>query len=130
MLNGMDERRFSKTHPVKEKKPEHLILHIGTNDAVDSFHQQIVNDLLVIKQFIKEKLQKCNVVLLMLTKRCDNQKASATASLVNKQLSHLSIEIIKNKNISDKHLCRHGLHLTNHGQIRLAMNFISYVKKL
>ena len=130
MLNGMDERQFSKTHPVKEKKPEHLILHIGTNDAVDSFHQQIVNDLLALKQFIKEKLQKCNVVLLMLNKRCDNQKASATVSLVNKQLSHLSIEIIKNKNISDKHVRRHGLHLTNHGRIRLAMNFISYVKKL
>ena len=49
MLNGIDERQISKTHPVKvrffsgarirnmyhyivailEKKPEHLILHVG-----------------------------------------------------------------------------------------------------
>ena len=61
MLNGIDERRISKTHPVKvrfypgvlikdmyhylisilEKKPEHLILHVGTNGAADSSHQQI-----------------------------------------------------------------------------------------
>ena len=66
MLNGVDERRISKTHPLKvrfflgarikdmyhylipilEKKPEHLILQVGTNDTADSSHQQIVNDLL------------------------------------------------------------------------------------
>ena len=66
----------------------------------------------------------------MPTKRCDDQKASATVNLVKQQLSHLNIDIIENKNISDKHLGRHGLHLTNHGRVRLAMNFISYVKKL
>ena len=60
----------------------------------------------------------------MPTKHCDNQKAPATVNLVNKQLSQLNIDIIQNKNISDKHLGRHGLHLTNHhGWVRLAMNF-------
>ena len=113
-----------------EKKPEHLILHVGTNDAVDSSHQQIVNDLLTLKQFIKKKLQNCNVILSMPTKRCDNQKAYATVNLVNQQLSQLNIDIIENNNISDKRLGRHGLHLTNHGRVRLAMIFISYVKKL
>ena len=112
-----------------EKKTEHLILHAGTNNAMDFSHQQIVNDLLALKQFIKEKLQNCNVILSMPTKRCDNQKASATVNLVNQQLPQLNIDIIENKNI-DKHLSRHGLHLTNHGWVRLAMNFISYVKKL
>ena len=42
-------------------KPEHLILHFGINDAVDSSHQQIENVLLELKQFIKEKLQNCDV---------------------------------------------------------------------
>ena len=66
----------------------------------------------------------------MPAKRCGNQKASATVNLVNQQLSQLNIDIIENKNISDKHLVRLGLHLTNHGRVSLAMNFISYVKKL
>ena len=65
----------------------------------------------------------------MPTKRCGNQKASATVNLVNQQLSQLNIDIIENKNI-DNHLVRLGLHLTNHGRVSLAMNFISYVKKL
>ena len=66
----------------------------------------------------------------MPVKHCDNQKASATVILVDEQLSQLIIGIIENKNTSDKHLGRHGLHLSNHGRVRLAMNFISYVKKL
>ena len=97
---------------------------------MDSSHQQIVNDLLTLKQFIKKKLQNCNVILSMPTKRCDNQKAYATVNLVNQQLSQLNIDIIENNNISDKRLGRHGPHLTNHGRVRLAMIFISYVKKL
>ena len=143
MLNEIDERRISKTYPVKlrffpgarikdmyhylililEKKPEHLILHVRTNVAVDSSQQQIVNDLLALKQFIREKLQNSIVILSMPTKRCDN-KASATVNLVNQDLPQLNIDIIKNKSISDKHLGRHGLHLTNHGRVKLAMNFI------
>ena len=87
-----------------EKKPEHLILHVETNDTANSTHQQIVNDVVALKQFIKEKLQNYNVILSMSSKRCDNQKASATVNLVNKQLSQLSIGIIENKNISDKRL--------------------------
>ena len=42
----------------------------------------------------------------MPNKRCDNQKAAATVSLVNEQLSQSGIEIIENKNISVKHLGR------------------------
>ena len=150
MINGIDERRISKTRQVKvrffpgprikdmyhylipilEKRPEHLILHVGTNDAVGSSHQQIVNDLSAPKQFIKEKLQNCNAILSIPAKHCDNQKASATLKLVNQQLPQLNIDVIENKNISDKHLGRHVLGLSNHGRVRLAMNFISYVKKL
>ena len=66
----------------------------------------------------------------MPTKRCDSQKGSTTISLVNEQLSQLHIDIIENNYISGKHLDSHGLHLTNHERVRLANNFISYVKKL
>ena len=89
-----------------------------------------MNDLLALKQFIKVKSQNCNVILSMPTKHCDNQKVSATVNLVNQQLSQLNNDIIGNKNISNKHLGRHGLRVTNHGRVRLAINFISYVKKL
>ena len=85
-----------------EKNPEHLIFHVTTNYATASSNQQIVNDLLALKQFNKEKLKNYNAILPMRTKRCDNQKASATVNLVNEPLSQLNIDIIENKNISVK----------------------------
>ena len=120
MLNGIDERRISKTRqvkvrffpgppikdmyhyliPVLEKRPEHLILHTGTNDAVGSSHQQIVNDLSAPKQFIKEKLQNCNVILSIPAKHCDNQKASATLKMKPSLMTLLLIVSLKLKDIS------------------------------
>ena len=59
----------------------------------------------------------------MPSKRCDNQKAYATVNLAVEQLLQLIVDIIENKNISDQHL-------SNHGRVSLAKNFISYIKKL
>ena len=41
--------------PILEKKHEHLILHLSTSHVEDFSYQQIVNDLLPLKQIIKEK---------------------------------------------------------------------------
>ena len=51
--------------PVLEKKPEHQILHLSTSHVEDFSYQQIVNDLLPLKQIIKEKSWNCNVILSM-----------------------------------------------------------------
>ena len=143
VLNEIDERQILKTYPVRvrffpgagikdmyyylipilEKKSEDLILHDGTTNDADSSNQQIVNDLLAPKQFIKEKQQICNVILSMPTKHCDNQNESATVNLVNKQLSLLNIDMIEYKNTSDKDLGRHVLHLTNHGRVMQINNY-------
>ena len=143
VLNEIDERQILKTYPVRvrffpgagikdmyyylipilEKKSEDLILHDGTTNDADSSNQQIVNDLLAPKQFIKEKQQICNVILSMPTKHCDNQSESATVNLVNKQLSLLNIDMIEYKNTSDKDLGRHVLHLTNHGRVMQINNY-------
>ena len=143
VLNEIDERQILKTYPVRvrffpgagikdmyyylipilEKKSEDLILHDGTTNDADSSNQQIVNDLLAPKQFIKEKQQICNVILSMPAKHCDNQNESATVNLVNKQLSLLNIDMIEYKNTSDKDLGRHVLHLTNHGRVMQINNY-------
>ena len=143
VLNEIDERQILKTYPVRvrffpgagikdmyyylipilEKKSEDLILHDGTTNDADSSNQQIVNDLLAPKQFIKEKQQICNAILSMPAKHCDNQNESATVNLVNKQLSLLNIDMIEYKNTSDKDLGRHVLHLTNHGRVMQINNY-------
>ena len=74
ILTGIDEKRLSRNNnqvvkvrdfrgatiddlkhhlvPLLKKKPEHIILHIGTNDAVSKTSRQILDELLQLKQYI------------------------------------------------------------------------------
>ena len=73
ILTGIDEKRLSRNNqvvkvrdfrgatsddlkhhlvPLLKKKPEHIILHIGTNDAVSKTSRQIPDELLQLKQYI------------------------------------------------------------------------------
>ena len=76
ILTGIDEKRLSRNNQVVKvrdfrgaaidnlkhhlvallkKKPEHVILHIATNDAVSKTSRQILDDLLQLKQYISYK---------------------------------------------------------------------------
>ena len=74
ILTGIDEKRLSRNNnqvvkvrdfrgatiddlkhhlvPLLQKKPEHIILHIGTNDVVSKTSRQILDELLQLKQYI------------------------------------------------------------------------------
>ena len=70
----------------------------------------------------------CEVIILMPTYRFDNQKAGNTVSELTKMLIDLNIPIVKNKNISQKHLGYKGFLLNSYGSARLAMNLVSVSK--
>ena len=56
--------------------------------------------------------------------------ASTTLKVVNKQLPKLKIKLVRNYNITEKHLSNHGVHLNQQGMARLVMNFIFYMNKM
>ena len=66
----------------------------------------------------------------MLVKRTDNAKSSVTLKLFNKQFSELKIKLAKKYNTCKKHLSNHGIHLNQPKNVKLVINFISYVNKI
>ena len=44
--------------PTLEKEPDHIILHVGTNDTINSTPQKIVDGRLGLEIFMKEKLER------------------------------------------------------------------------
>ena len=71
--------------PLLKKKPEHIILHIGTNDAVSKTSRQILDELLQLKQYIINTLPTCRVIVSRPTIRTDG-KAPLILSNFNKLL--------------------------------------------
>ena len=62
--------------PLVEKKPENIILHLGTNDAPYKSDTDILKDLIELKDFILEKSPSCKRITLSTpTVRTDRENA-------------------------------------------------------
>ena len=131
ILNGLIEENLSKqhnvrirkypgaivddlnyhVHPILRKKPKHIIIHIGTNDATRSTSREILDKLLKLKTLIKETLPETEVTFSTPTIRSDNGKAALTErNLCDYLLNLKNMDILDNRNINSKHLGRKGLH--------------------
>ena len=115
--------------PILRKKPKHIIVHIGTNDATRSTSREILGKLLKLKTLIKETLPEIEVTFSTPTIRSDNGKAALTVRNLCGHLLDLNMDILDNRNITSKHLGRKGLHLNKVSSTRLAKNIIHKLRK-
>ena len=111
------------------KKPKHVIVHIGTNDATRSTSRETLDKLLKLRTFIKETLAETEVTFSAPTIRSDNGKAALTVRNLREHLLDLNIDILDNRNITNKHLSYKGVHLNKVGYTRLAKNIIYKLRK-
>ena len=131
----MVTKQYNLTHcqysniPLLQKKPSHIIVHAGTNDAYHTTSREILNKLLNFKSLIQEKLSDWKVFISTPTLRSDNGKATLTVNQLTNHLLQLNIDIVDNRNIISKHLSRKGLHLNESGSRHLAIHFLERIKK-
>ena len=114
--------------PILKRKPDHIIIHVVTNDAVSKTSRQILDDLLQLKNEILKTLPNCNVIISKPTMRVDNGKTALTLKHLNEHLSQLKVDSIDNSNIKSMHIGRKGLHLNNKGKDKLALNFFHKIR--
>ena len=107
-----------------------IIYHGGTNNTVNERSRMVLDKLLNLQKFINNTLPESNVVIFSLITRTYNGKASLTVIKTNKHLHGLQMDIIDNGNITSNELNEGGLHLNPRGLGKLAINFISRIKKI
>ena len=56
--------------------PDYLILHVGTNDAINYEASDMVKKILQIKQFIKMRVLNYKIIISRPVKKHDNNNAS------------------------------------------------------
>ena len=116
--------------PLLEKKPENIILHLGTNDAPYKSDTDILKDLIELKDFILEKSPSCKKITLSTPKvRTDRESAKKNNENLTNRLKKQGIPYITHDNITHKHLYRDGLYLNSVGFSILAENFLSYIRR-
>ena len=101
--------------PILRKKPSHLIIHVGANDASPSTSREILDKLLNLKSIAKDINPGSDVCLSTPAIRTDRGKEALTVFHLTNHLLQLEINIIDNRNITNKHLNRRGLHVNVSG---------------
>ena len=120
---------YSYIAPLLPRNPTYVILMVGTNDAIEKDSNKILNELLDLKKYIESKSPECKVIISCPTCRFDHAKARITIFNLRKKLDDLDIMVILNENIGDNLIGRKGLHLNEHGSGRLAVNYLTHIRK-
>ena len=82
------------------KRPDYLILQVGTDDATTITSRKIIDDLLMLKCNIIKQLPNCRVIVSKPTVRINHGKANLMLRKVKKHLETLNLECIENCNSS------------------------------
>ena len=121
---------FDYLIPLLKKQPSYIILQIGSNDSPSKTCDEIANEILNLKSFIHSALPNAKVFISCPVIRTDNKKANNTLRELDTVLKNTTKDIVTNDNIDSTCLGKRGLHLNPKGSGRLAINFISLMRRL
>ena len=120
-----DVKDFIK--PILRKKPEKLILHIGTNDLRNTDPQAVADSVSNLVQSINHQCPDTKVMVSEIVTRKDVNGIADTVRQTNSIIESLcrvnGWVFIANSNINDSHLNSRGLHLNSSGSLLLQNNF-------
>ena len=114
--------------PTVDKKPQQIILHVGTNDLRDHSPTVVAENIMDLAAKKIEMESNAEVILSELVSRSDNVSNDAVKA-VNKRLikycNQNDWRMIKHQNIDENCLNKSGLHLNEKGNNIFFRNFVN-----
>ena len=110
--------------------PQHIIIHVGTNDCARKISDIVLKELFDLKTYILKVLPSCKVWISLPLVRTDNNVANTVIRNLNTKIKKQCDMILENSNINERHLSRGGLHLSDFGTKVMARNIISHIRRL
>ena len=114
--------------PLINKKPDRIVLHMGTNNTPYCTPEKMVYQILGLENFILQKLRTCEIIISTPTLRTDNTTANNQNNLFVNHLKKLNIKLILNNNFEKKHLNYRGLHLRMLGVTKLSKKLVKSIQ--
>ena len=116
-------------NPTIRKKPDDIIIHVGTNDITNNVNT--VENLRKIVNMILEESPGTKTCISSVTKRTDKKGLETKIKNLNIKLKNFcterEINWLDHSNIDNSHLSKKKLHLNQKGLATLAKNFITYL---
>ena len=77
------EDMYDYVKPILKRKPDYVVLHVGTNNTKDMTSRNILAKLLQLKTAVLDSDKKFKVILSQPMTRVDDDKAAFTISKLN-----------------------------------------------
>ena len=106
--------------PHLKKKPDNIIIHVGTNNAPHSSSYEMFHEIQSLRNFILKYLPFVRITISTLVPVLRVDKANAND--INKESS---LDYISHENIKESHIDEYGLHINRTGSSILAKNLNS-----
>ena len=114
--------------PTVERKPDYLILHMGSNNIKKDQPRVLTEKIIDLAIKISSEAPRTKVIISGIIERDDpklNAKTKKANKIVRSFCSQRDWLFIDNSNIDHTHLNASGLHLNKKGTIALAKSFIN-----
>ena len=85
------EDMFEHVKPILKRKPDYVVLHVGTNNVKDMTSRKILEKLLQLRTAVLDSDENCKVILSQPMTQMDDGKASFIISKLNDLLEELDI---------------------------------------
>ena len=119
--------------PTIKNQPDEIILHVGTNNLKKGNPREIAEKIVDLGHTISLQSPATAITLSSLITRKDNEELAAKVKQVNSVLHKFAKQnewnFVNNSNITDEHLNRGGLHLSQEGTKLLAQNYSNHIKE-
>ena len=118
------------TKPLLRKKPDKIILVIGTNDIQYKAVADVLKGIKSLMNMIIKELPNCHVAVSEIIKRAGKFAATINGKIneFNSGLKSMNVDILRQQNILLDHINQGGLHLNRSGDCRLARNIIGKIR--
>ena len=115
--------------PLLRKKPDNVVLHIGTNDLNTQEPRLTAEGIVNLAFQIEGDAPETNLAISGLIARADDKdgKVLSVNKILKKFCRQNHWNFIEHNNINQTHLNRGGLHLSKSGSALLAQNFCKHI---
>ena len=117
--------------PLLRRKPDRVILHVGTNNVKNDSSKRIKTKIAELVDNIRQEQPTVKIALSAIVHRADEKSLNESIDRVNHAMDSFckqsGMDFICHDNISEDCLSSGGLHLNRKGVFNFATNFRKYL---
>ena len=120
------ECMYTHVELIGREKPDIALIHVGTSNCTSNTSDEVISKLEDLYEHVRNISPLTEVFLALPTIRLDNRRANCILGNLNKKMRRSRIPTLEHINITESHLSKGLLHLSDKGKKRMTTNLMEF----